>query len=137
MASTHLTVELRTPEGSVFSGNAAKVTRLPGTKGPMGVLPRHAPLMSSLEVGNTAVVDAAGTQWDFVTGEGFVEIVDDHVLILVDSAEDVSEIDTSRAEESLRRAKDRLAHPSEAIDRARAQAALERATTRLRFARGR
>jgi len=135
MAATNLTVELRTPEGSAFSGDAAKITRLPGASGPMGVLSRHAPLMSSLSVGLTSVIDAAGTRWDFVTGEGFVEILDDHVLILVDTAEDVSEVDVDRAKKAMGRARERLSKPSADMDRVRAEAALDRAMTRLQYAR--
>lgn len=135
MADQGLIVEIRTPEGAVYSGDAVKVTRIPGAKGSMGVLPRHAPLMSALEVGLSSLVDKAGTEWSFVTGEGFVEILDDHVLVLVDSAEDVTAIDVSRAEAARDRAAERLAKPHSDMDRARAEGALQRATTRLRFAR--
>ncbi|RKY19842.1 MAG: ATP synthase F1 subunit epsilon [Planctomycetota bacterium] len=134
-ASQGLTVEIRTPEGDVFSGDAVKVTRVPGSKGNMGILPRHAPLMSSLEVGVASVVDKAGTEWCFVTGEGFLEVLDNHVLVLVDSAEDITEIDVSRAQAAAKRASERLAKPSSSLDRGRAEAALARASMRIRFAR--
>jgi len=129
--SSGLTVELRTPEGSIFSGGAAKVLSVPGTKGPMGVLPRHAPLVSSLTVGVTRVVDKAGTEWRFVTGEGFLEINDNNVLVLVDTAEDVSEIDLARAESASRRARERLSKGRPELDRVRAESSLLRARTRI------
>lgn len=133
-----LRVELRTPEGPVFSGDARAVSRIPATQGSMGVLPRHAPFLSSLELGLTAIEDQAGTTWRFVTGEGFVEVLDDQVLLLVDSAVDVSAIDIPRAEESAARARRRLAGQDpelSGLDEARAQGSLARALTRLRFAR--
>ena len=65
---------MRTPEGAAYSGHAETV-RVPGSKGPFGVLPRHAPLMSSLDVGLTYVRDPVGNEWKFVTGRGFVEVV--------------------------------------------------------------
>lgn len=129
--SSGLTVELRTPEGSIFSGGAAKVLRVPGAKGPMGILPRHAPLVSSLTVGVTSLVDKAGTEWRFVTGEGFLEIKDNNVLILVDTAEDVSDIDLARAESASRRARDRLGKPGPDLDRVRAESSLLRARMRV------
>lgn len=131
-----LQVELRTPEGSVFSGAAVKVQRLPASKGSMGVLSRHAPLMSSMDVGLTQLLDRAGTSWSFVTGQGFVEVLDDHVLMLVDTAEDITKIDIGRAEAAAERARQRLASGSmEDVDAARAEGSLERASMRLRFAR--
>lgn len=133
--NAHLTVEIRTPDGSVFSGGVDRVVTLPGAKAPMGVLRRHAPLMSSLVMGETRLVDSVGTTWTFVTGPGFVEIYDNRVLMLVDTAEDVSEIDIGRAEQALDRARQRLARTTADIDRVRAEAALDRAVTRLRHAR--
>jgi F-type H+-transporting ATPase subunit epsilon len=127
-----LFVELRTPEGSIYTGGASSVL-VPGAKGAMGVLPRHAPLLSSLEVGFCRIRDPLGKEWAFVTALGFVEIQNNEVLILVDSAEIVDEIDVSRAEAAKERAKVRLRTPSEEVDAARAEAALQRALIRLRF----
>jgi F-type H+-transporting ATPase subunit epsilon len=131
-----LYVEMRTPEGSIFSGGSTSVV-VPGTKGSMGVLPRHAPLLSSLDVGFTRIRDPNGDEWKFVTGLGFVEIQHNQVLILVDFAEDVTKIDVKRAEDARDRARARLRNPTEEVDSARADAALHRATTRLHFAASR
>ena len=128
-----LYVEMRTPEGSTFSGGATSLV-VPGSKGSMGVLPKHAPLLSSLDVGFTRVRDPNGQEWKFVTGLGFVEIQHNKVLILVDFADDVTDIDVKRAEDARDRAKARLRSPGEDVDVARAEAALHRASTRLHFA---
>lgn len=128
-----LWVEMRTPDGSIFSGHARTV-RVPGAKGFFGVLPRHAPVMSSLEVGFTYIEDPVGVEWKFVTGGGFVEISRNTVLMLVDFAEETKEIDVDRARSALTRAKERLRKPSEEVDLARAEAAVDRAATRIRFA---
>ena len=71
LSGKKLWIELRTPEGAIYSGHA-KTIRVPGTKGFFGVLPKHAPLMSSLEVGYTYIQDPIGVEWKFVTGAGFV-----------------------------------------------------------------
>lgn len=133
-AGKALYVEMRTPEGSAYSGGAKSIV-VPGAKGSMGVLPRHAPLMSSLEVGLTKVRDPLGKEWVFVTGSGFVEVFQNRVLLLVDFADDVNDIDVERAKRSRERAEARLRSPTEEVDVARARAAMERAVLRLKHAR--
>ena len=128
-----LQVEIRSPEGMVWSG-AARTVVVPGTKGSMGILPRHAPLTSSLEVGLTRVTDEAGQAHRFVTGTGLVEVLDDRVEILVGFAERPDQIDVQRAQEAHERAKARLRSRDETVDMVRAEAALQRALQRLRFA---
>jgi len=132
-AGKKLFVELRTPEHAVYSGGATSVL-LPGAKGAMGILPRHAPLLSSLDVGFVRIRDPLGKEWRFVCGLGFVEVQHNRVLVLVDFADDVNDIDVPRAQAALERAKQRLRSPSEEIDQARAEAALQRASMRLRYA---
>jgi len=128
-----LQVEIRSPDGMVWSG-AARTVVVPGTKGSMGILPRHAPLTSSLEVGVTRVTDETGKQHRFVTGLGLVEVLDDRVEILVGFAERPEQIDVKRAQEAHERAKARLRSRDETVDMVRAEAALQRAIQRLRFA---
>jgi len=128
-----LQVELRSPEGVTWQGPARTVV-VPATKGSMGILPRHAPLTSSLEVGLTRLKDEGGQEHRFVTGLGIVEVLDDRVEILVGFAERTDRIDVKRAQEAHDRAKARLRSRDESVDMARAEAALQRAIQRLRFA---
>jgi F-type H+-transporting ATPase subunit epsilon len=131
-----LWLEIRTPDGPIWSGFAESVT-VPATKGSMGVLPRHAPLMSSLEVGLTRLRQfGGGGEHRFVTGLGFVEVFRNRVQILVDFADRPEEIDVARAQAARDRAQSRLRAPNEELDRVRAEAALARATIRLRHAGG-
>ncbi len=125
--------EIRTPDGPVWSGLAASVT-VPGAMGSMGILPRHAPLMSSLEVGLVDIKEPGGDRRRFVTGLGFVEIYRNHVLLLVDFADGTEGIDIERATASRDRAAKRMRTVGETVDQARAEAALKRALMRLRFA---
>lgn len=129
-----LWVEVRSPDGPIWSGEAKAIT-VPGSKAPMGILPRHAPLMSSLELGLTRIRPADGSpEIRFVTGLGFVEVLHNRVLLLVDFADATDSIDTARATEARRRAEARLRSRDEEVDRARAEAALARALMRLRHA---
>jgi len=128
-----LQVEIRSPDGMVWSG-AARTIVVPGSKGSMGILRRHAPLTSSLDVGLTRVTEEGGQEHRFVTGPGLVEVLDDRVEVLVGFAERPEQIDVKRAQEAHDRAKARLRTRGEDVDYARAEAALQRALQRLRFA---
>ncbi len=136
-----LWVEMRSPDGPIWSGSATSVI-LPSIKGTMGVLPRHAPLMAALEVGRAKVEggvpanpkDASGTvQW--VTGDGFVEIFDNRVLVLVDFADNTEDIDVERARAARDRAKARILTYEQGVDRARAELSMRRAMVRIQHSR--
>jgi F-type H+-transporting ATPase subunit epsilon len=128
-----LAVEIRSPDGPIWSGWARSVT-VPGSKGGMGILPRHAPLMSSLDVGLTRVREPGGAEHRFITGAGLVEVHANRVLVLVDFGERPEHVDVARAQAARDRASARLRSPGEELDRARAEAALARAVQRLRYA---
>lgn len=126
-------VDMRSPDGHIWSGLCKSIT-IPGTKGSFGVLPRHAPLMSSLEVGLTKVTGLDGQVRKFVTGPGFVEVYKNFVLMLTDFGDRTDEIDVERAKAARDRAETRLRSHEENLDRARADAAMERAVMRMRYA---
>jgi F-type H+-transporting ATPase subunit epsilon len=128
-----LWVEIRSPDGQIWSGIAESVV-VPASKGSMGILPKHAPLMSSMEVGLTKVREPDKTEHRFVTGGGFVEVNGNRVLLLVDFGDRPEEIDTVRAERARERARERLRTRQEQMDRTRADAALQRAVQRLMHA---
>jgi F-type H+-transporting ATPase subunit epsilon len=128
-----LWVDMRTPDGPVFCGLAQKIT-VPGAAGSFGVLPRHAPLMSSLEVGLTKITTLDGQDHQMVTGDGFVEVYYSIVLMLVDFGDETAGIDVERARESRDRAATRLRDRKENFDRARLEASLQRAVMRLKHA---
>ena len=128
-----LWIEMRTPDGSAWQGLAKAIT-VPGSKGSMGVLPRHAPLMSSMDVGLAKVTAEDGSVSRWVTGAGFVEVFQNKVLLLADFADATGEIDRVRAEKAKERAQARLREGGEQVDTARAEAALNRAAVRLQYA---
>jgi F-type H+-transporting ATPase subunit epsilon len=127
-----LWIEMRTPDGPAWQGLAKSIT-VPGAKGSMGVMPRHAPLMSSLDVGLTKVRAQDGSESRWITGSGFVEVFQNKVLLLVDFADASGDIDKVRAEKAKERAQARLRSVGEETDRARAEAALNRALMRLQY----
>ena len=124
-------IDLRivTPERQLFSGAVDRVT-VPSTRGYLGILPGHAPLLAELAIGNISY--AVGDHVDHIAcAWGFLEVLPDRVIVLAQTAEPASEIDASRAEQAKSRAERRLASKNPDIDFARAELALMRATARL------
>jgi F-type H+-transporting ATPase subunit epsilon len=124
-----------TAEREVFSDDVDEVIA-PGVEGQLGILPHHAPLMTTLLPGEL-LVKQAGEEFYLAISGGFIEVRPDRVIVLADTAERVEEIDIARAEEAKRRAEARLAEQAEGVDMARAEAALRRSLVRLQVAQRR
>ncbi len=130
MATTRL--DIVTAEREVFSDEVDEVIA-PGVEGQLGILPHHAPLMTTLLPGEL-LVKKGGEEFYLAISGGFIEVRPDRIIILADTAERVEEIDIARAEEAKRRAEARLAERTPGVDMARAEAALRRSLIRLRVA---
>jgi F-type H+-transporting ATPase subunit epsilon len=135
MAQIHC--EVVTAERTVFAEDVDMVVA-PGIEGQLGILPHHAPLITSLTFGEL-IVHREGQEDEFIAiGGGFMEVGPDHVTILADSAERAEEIDEERAQEAQRRAEQLMAKERrEDADYMRAEAALRRSMIRLKVARRR
>ena len=133
MASMRL--EIVTAERVVYSEDV-DVLVAPGVDGELGVLPRHAPLLTMLKPGEIRVVKDDEESFIAVSG-GFLEVLGNSVTILADTAEHASEIDIERSEEALRRAHERVAASVSDADLERAVASMRRSQARLRVARRR
>jgi F-type H+-transporting ATPase subunit epsilon len=127
MATTRL--EIVTAERVVFSEDV-DVVIAPGIEGQLGLLPHHAPLMTTLEPGEL-LVRKGGEEFSLAITGGFVEVRPDRIIILADAAERAEEIDVARAEEAKRRAEERLKERVPEVDLLRAEAALRRSLARL------
>jgi F-type H+-transporting ATPase subunit epsilon len=128
-------LELATPTRLLVSSEVDEVVA-PGSEGYFGVLPGHAPFLTTLTAGELTYRHGRDEQHIAVIG-GFAEVSGDHVIILAEAAERPEEIDRTRAERAKQRAEQRLAGRSptatgEEIDYTRALAALARALARLR-----
>lgn len=98
--------EIVSQDRMVWEGEADAVI-LPGVEGEMGILPNHAPLLSTLKYGILKV--RRGTQEEvFTVAGGLVEVQPDIVTVLADAAENVAEIDVARAEAARQRAQKML-----------------------------
>jgi len=129
--------EIVSQDRSVFSGEADMVV-LPGTEGVMGILPRHSPVLSTLNYGLIRV-RYKDTEQIFTVAGGVVEVLPDRVTILADAAENVQEIDIQRAETARQRAEELLRQaaddPKMSEKFLEVEAALRRSTLRLNAAR--
>jgi F-type H+-transporting ATPase subunit epsilon len=125
-------LDIVTAEKVVFSEDV-DVLVAPGIEGELGILPRHAPLMTALQPGELRVKTGA-EEFSMAISGGFLEVRPDRVIVLADAAERAEEIDLSRAEEAKRRAEQRLSDHTAELDLRRAEAALRRALVRLRVA---
>jgi len=127
--------EIVSQDRMVYEGDADMVI-VPGADGEMGILPRHAPLLSTLKYG-ILTVRSKEQEEHFTIAGGVVEIQPDIITILADAAENVREIDVSRAEAARRRAEEYLkAGPPEDTDTYLAiEAALKRSSLRLEAVR--
>ncbi len=135
MASQSLLVEIVSPDRAAYRGEALRF-RAPGTEGAFEVLRGHAPMLAATGVGTVTVTTTAGERVSFTTSGGFVEVLDDHVIMLADTAEPVSGIDVARAKAAEAGARERLASVQSPEERAAAQAELDRARNRLRASMG-
>ncbi len=126
-----LSLKIITPERVVFEEENVDSVTLPGSEGELTILPRHAPLMSGLAPGGLRF-RRGGEEFDVALSGGFLEVRDNKVTVLADTAERSEEIDAERAAEARERAASRIATHEDNLDVARALAALERASARLK-----
>jgi F-type H+-transporting ATPase subunit epsilon len=125
-------LEVVTPERQLLAEEVSMVS-LRGGDGDLGILPRHAPLATTVKPGIVKVKLPAGEDFIHVTG-GFLEVLPDRITILADTAEIGGYIDVERATRAKERAEERLSRATDPEERAEAEAALKRANLRLETA---
>jgi F-type H+-transporting ATPase subunit epsilon len=129
-------LEIITAEHVVFSDDVDMVLA-PGVEGQLGILPRHAYLLTALAEGEL-VIRKAGREDEYVAiGGGFMEVGPDYVTVMADSAERAEEIDLARAEAARKRAEVLLVQKLDQMEFAKAESALRRSVIRLKVAQKR
>lgn len=127
-------VELVTQERKVFEETEADIVVIPATEGEMGVLPGHAPVLTTMTFGEL-VIRKGAAQERFAIYGGVVDVRPDKVVVLADLAESSFNIDTQRAEEARRRAQQLLSEGVPPEQNRDATLALRRAELDLKVAR--
>ncbi len=122
-----------TPEKQLFNGMVDKVT-VPSSRGYLGILPGHAPLLAELGIGMIKY-RLGDREEEIFCCSGFAEVLPERVVLLAQIAESASEIDLNRADQARSRAMKRLYSKDAALDFTRAELALLRAISRLDVAK--
>lgn len=133
-----LKLEIVTPEARIFSDEVDSVV-LPGYEGEIGVLPAHAPLVTTLQVGELRYIKGGKTT-EMAVGEGLVEVTGSYARVLTDMAIGTDEIDEKTVEEALERAKhslESIKHGESQEEVAAVMAMIQRSTAQLQLKRKR
>jgi|SRR5690606_20476932 F-type H+-transporting ATPase subunit epsilon len=127
--------QIITQERKVFDGEVDIVTA-PGAEGQMGILPNHSPLITALDFGELRVRQGSAEE-SFAIGGGVLQVANNNVIVLADSAERADEIDLARAEAARRRAEKLMEEgvPGDPAAYAALEAAIRRARVRLEVGR--
>jgi F-type H+-transporting ATPase subunit epsilon len=136
MARSSFPVEVLTPEGKVFEDEVEMVSTRT-TVGSIGVLANHAPLMAILEPTELRLYKSDSDVVRFAQGEGYLQVVDNHALVLVEDAIAPDDIDRSAFESRLKEARDAVERAEEdSEERSRAEREVKRYEAFLEAAGG-
>jgi F-type H+-transporting ATPase subunit epsilon len=133
MADKTFHLEIVTPKRIVFKGEVTSFSA-PGVDGGFQVLHSHAPLLASVKIGKVKISAVGGNEVHYAISGGFVEVRENKVILLAETAERADEIDVDRVKAARDRALKRLAEKYPKIDIERAKLALYRALNRLKIA---
>ncbi len=126
-------LEIVTPERLVYQDDVDAVA-VPGIEGELGVLPHHAPLVTTLGLGELRI-RKSGVEEHFAIVGGFLQVRPDRVVVMAETADMASEIDLEAAQEARRDAERALeVGDQEGADLAAARVALQSALLRIRVA---
>jgi len=132
--SEHLIdIDIVTPQRIIFSGKCVSVA-LPGAQSPFQVLYNHAPIVSALEIGAIKIVNEDNSELVYATEGGFVEVLQNRVSIVVETAEQSSEINTESALASIEELKQQLEFTTTIHQREQLKHAISIQENRVRIA---
>src|SRR5580658_899290 len=133
MAEQHtIHVDIVSAEGEIFAGEATMVFA-PGAMGELGIMPRHAALLTLLKAGEVRVQTPDGAEQIFYVGGGALEVQPNLVTVLADTALRAKDIDEPAALAAKQRAEEALKDRAGAVDYAEALAELARVAAQLKI----
>lgn len=132
MATVHL--DFVSQDHMVFSGEVSEILAQ-GIEGELGILPRHAPLITVLAPGEVQVKREGQEDLFFAVSGGWMEVLPTQVTILARTAERSDEIDVQRAEAARARAEELLAQGVSREERIGLERQIRRSQIRLRVGR--
>ncbi|MCD4692341.1 MAG: ATP synthase F1 subunit epsilon [Calditrichales bacterium] len=130
--TSELELEIVTPFGKIYTGKIKSLTA-PGASGQFQILKDHASMLSIINIGMIKINDLEDKTEILAASGGFCEVKDNHIKMIIESAETSQSIDTARAKSAKKRALERLGSDSKDIDIQRVEFALARALNRLKI----
>jgi F-type H+-transporting ATPase subunit epsilon len=122
MSTIH--VDVVSAEASIFSGEATMVS-VPGEVGELGILPKHAPLITRIKPGAVRIQRADNQEEEFVfVAGGIVEVQPGCVTVLADTAVRGKDLDEAKAQDAKRKAEEAVQNAKTDLDLAKAQSEL-------------
>ena len=126
-------LEIVTPTKVVFNGDVVSFSA-PGVMGGFQILYNHAPMLSEIGVGVVKLQQPNGSETFYATSGGFVDVLNNRVIVLAETVESSDEIDKVRAESARDRARQKLVARLMEVDSIEVKSALDRALNRIKVA---
>jgi len=133
MADKVLNLEIVTPTKVIFKGDVISFSA-PGVMGGFQILYNHAPMLSEIGVGVVKLQQPNGSETFYATSGGFVDVLNNRVIVLAETVESSDEIDKVRAESARDRARQKLVARLMEVDSLEVKSALDRALNRIKVA---
>jgi F-type H+-transporting ATPase subunit epsilon len=131
--SDKVTFELVSPEKLLFSGEVDMVV-LPAAEGDMGILPGHAPVITTIRPGTICIFNGNTVEKRLYVAGGFLEVTPDRCTVLADTATPVEDIDISDAQQMVKDCTDDLGAAKDEDSQAKARQLLATAEAKLQAA---
>ena len=131
MSLTTVNLDVVSAEESLFSGRIESL-QITGSEGELGIMPGHAPLLTSLKPGMARIVKYGGEEEVLYLSGGMLEVQPNNVTVLADVAARVADLDEQAALEAKQRAEENINAHSDDVNYAEAAAELARAVAQLR-----
>ncbi|WP_448550165.1 F0F1 ATP synthase subunit epsilon [Thalassotalea fusca] len=131
MSLTTVNLNVVSAEESLFSGRIESL-QITGSEGELGIMPGHAPLLTSLKPGMARIVKYGGEEEIIYLSGGMLEVQPNNVTVLADVAARVDDLDEQAALEAKQRAEEHMNAQSDDVDYAEVASELARAVAQLR-----
>jgi F-type H+-transporting ATPase subunit epsilon len=126
-------LQILTPEKNFFEGEVQLVV-VKGVEGSMGIMYDHEPFVTPLGIGPIKILQDNQIKHAAIS-QGYVEVMEEEIVILADTAEWPEDIDINRAEEAKKRAEKRLSKKENRVELLKAEIALKKAINRINVAK--
>ena len=119
MARSSFPVEVLTPEGEAFNDEVEMISTRTSV-GSIGVLARHQPLLAIIDPTELRLYTSESDYTSYAQGEGFLQVINNRALVLVDELFEIDELDSGDLKDRLKRAEEEISNSEEDTEERRA-----------------